>query len=150
MHEMDVFLTIGCDCRPVFYMRESELTWFTSPLDWYRFYNLNTFLKLYENQFSGFFENIKELETSDKTASDLFRKVYDLKYDIKSLHHFHNKLTLRNGQLYVRSKAMKRYRETDAALREAKRIGLIGNWAVPEEELISFLKKFGEIILTLI
>lgn len=142
MQEMDVFLSIGPNCRPISYLRDYGLTWFAAPSDWYLFRDLDTLIHLYQIHFSDFLMEIQEL---DSGGTGNFRFVEDTRYNVTCLHQFDAKLPLSVGQSYVRKRTHLRARNTDQALKEANRVGLVGSWGLPREDLITFLKGFSSL-----
>lgn len=140
MQEMDVFLSIGPNCRPISYLRDYGLTWFAAPSDWYLFRDPDALLHLYQTGFSDFLEEIREM---DPGSTGKYRVVKDTRYDVTCLHQFDAKLTLSAGLAYVQKRTRLRMQNTHQGLKAADRIALVGNWKLPTEELISFLKGFS-------
>lgn len=140
MQEMDVFLSVGPNCRAISYLRDFALTRFAAPTDWFAFKDLDTLLHLYQTHFSDFLSEIEEVESKSEKE---FRFVRDTRYHVKSIHQFEKKLPLRVGQAYVQNKTILRAQKTEQALKGANSVGLLGSWEVPREELVRFLKGFS-------
>lgn len=142
MQELDVILAIGPNCRAISYLRDFGLTRFAAPTDWFVIESLDILLELYRTGFSRFLTEIEEYQPE---ASTRFRFVRDLRYRVKSIHHFEKNLTLAAGQAYVKNRVQIRFGNTDAALREADTVGLVGSWQAAGGELERFLKAFAEL-----
>ena len=80
----DFLLSIGKHCRPAIQLRENNLRYFSSPLDWIGGYTLDILLKLYKNNFENFFKNFK-IDYDKKAAPDSIW-VDDIYYNIFDMH----------------------------------------------------------------
>ncbi len=123
----DCVFSVGAACRPAWWLRKCGKRFQASPFDWMGYYSLDTFVNCYKNKFSDFFENIelipkkgRELNKSNaankkKEDGDKFehRKVRDTKNNILSIHHFKECLSLKDGQMEVREKMIKRGAKVD-------------------------------------
>lgn len=83
MCEFDIFLSIGCACRPAYYLRECKLRYLSAPLDWMNRYTLEDCLHLFQTGFEDYFVDIYETENSKKDNQAENRVVIDRKNNIR-------------------------------------------------------------------
>ena len=140
MYKADVWLSIGPNCRTISYLRDFGLTWFAAPSDWMIFPDLNTLLHMYRSRFFGFFKKIEEYQEPGEGPHRFLR---DVRYDIACIHHVEKQVSLKEGRIRVRRRAILRAWKTTVVLKQARNIGLVGNWSASKEELCCFLKNFA-------
>ncbi|MBP3616897.1 MAG: hypothetical protein J6J38_02560 [Lachnospiraceae bacterium] len=144
MCEFDIFLSIGCACRPAYYLRECKLRYLSAPLDWMNRYTLEDCLHLFQTGFEDYFVDIYETENSKKDNQAENRVVIDRKNNIRSIHYFPKCLSLECEQIEFRRMMLERASKINEKLENSSRLCLLCNREEKWEELVSFLNKFSE------
>lgn len=81
----DFAISLGCACRPAYYMREYKLRRMSCPLDWMMFYSLEDVIKLFKSDFSTFFA---ERKVHHDKAIGKYNYVEDVNNGMISIHGF--------------------------------------------------------------
>lgn len=163
----DCVFSVGPECRPAWWLRKGEKRFQATPFDWMMDYSLDTFVNCYKNKFSDFFENIKQIPKKDKKVANAsnnngvannsnknvsnvknkrvegdtseHRRVKDTKNNIISIHHFKESLSLKDAQVDVREKMLRRGNKVDEIFNKSDTIILLAN---RQKESVHDLKKF--------
>lgn len=139
--KFDVIFSIGVACRPAYYLRRYCFRRLSCPLDWQMNYSLDTVTHLFKTKFRDFFEEIEE----DDSYTGVKRKVWDIKNQICSVHHFDRETDLKLNQECFREIMSKRFERLDQKLKKADSIGIICNRGQSIDKLEEFLKIFSRI-----
>lgn len=141
--DVDCVFPIGKDCRAAFYLRDCNLRFQASPLDWMLVRNFSKVIHLFETKFEDFLENVEEIPNQ---YCGNCKYVNDVANDILSMHHFEKDVPFEQEHLRVRNLMQKYADEMDKILKKSNSICLICRRNdVSDDELIQFLKDFGAI-----
>lgn len=141
--EYDLFLSVGSACRPAMHLKNNELRFLSSPLDWQYGYSLETVLHLFETKFQDFFLNIEE--NKEWPGSGNNRRIVDISNQIISIHHFDKALPLDECHKLFMESMKKRFDRLDRVLIQSKRIMIICNRKESKESLLCFARRFGKL-----
>ena len=139
----DFLLSIGKHCRPAIQLRNNDLRYFSSPLDWIGGYTLDILLKLYKNNFENFFYNYK-IDYDKKAAPDSIW-VEDTYYNIFDMHHFKNDIDINEYLPEYRSMMKKRADRLKNYFETSTDIVFVAERDENKEEMIDFLNAFSKI-----
>ena len=137
----DFLLSIGKHCRPAIQLRNNDLRYFASPLDWIGGYTLDILLKLYKNNFENFFTNYKI--DYDKTAAPDSIWVEDTYYDIFDMHHFKKDKNIDDYLPEFRNMMKKRADRLKKYFESLSSVVLVAERDETKEEMIDFLHSFS-------
>lgn len=138
----DLFISVGCACRPAYHLQANDLRNEAYPLDWMMAYSLDTVIHLFKTKFVDFFVDIEEDNIEGDKNS---RRIKDTKNDIISVHHFPRDMEVKKAQKEFLVKMNKRLKNLEAKLENAKRVVLICNRTDTIEKLQFFLKEFSSL-----
>ncbi|MDR1389907.1 MAG: papain-like cysteine peptidase [Treponema sp.] len=110
-------ISAGYGCRPAHHLKEHELRYCASPLDWMG-YTLETAVHLYKTKFRDFF--VEFAEEKDNSLKYNCRWFVDTKNDILSMH-YHD---IDNSSSF-RKKMQRRFAKINRILRAAKEIAFV-------------------------
>ena len=139
----DFLLSIGKHCRPAIQLRNNDLRYFSSPLDWIGGYTLDILLKLYKNNFENFFKNFK-IDYDKKAATDSIW-VEDTYYNIFDMHHFKNDVNINEYLPEYRNMMKKRADRLKKYFEISTDVVLVAERDENKDEMIDFLKSFSNI-----
>lgn len=137
----DLLLSVGPACRPAQQIKAAGLRFTAAPMDWMQLYSLDTFLHLFQTDFSDFFVDIAESDAPHGKN----RRVVDLRNNITSIHHFPASQSLTEGQSAMRKTMLRRSKNIQKILKNARNIGLLCNRPDTPEELESFRAAFQKL-----
>ena len=137
----DILLSVGPACRPAQQIKAAGLRFTAAPMDWMQLYSLNTFLHLFQTDFSDFFIDIAE----SAAPHGKNRRVVDCRNDITSIHHFPTNQSLTDGQSAMRKTMLRRSKKIQKILKKSQNIGLLCNRPDTPEELETFRAAFQKL-----
>ena len=141
----DIVLSIGNHCHAACHMQEWGLRKFASPLDWMKYYSLESVLWCFEREFRGFFA--EAFEDENRAKPDWYcRYVVDKKTGMCAIHHFFKNEPLEPQIARFRAKQEARFARMKKYLREAKNIVLVGCREDSPECLEQFLRDFWRLL----
>lgn len=152
MESYDIVLSIGVSCKTAFYLKIFKLREFANPMDWVicSFYEQ---INLYENKFNDFFDNYDEI-TNENIGEKDYRKVYDKKNKILSMHHIRKDIPLDEAIKEFKELMIKRYNRLNQKLIDSYSILLVLDEHMDimtvKELLIRFSKIYPNKKITLI
>ncbi|RDU64778.1 DUF1796 family putative cysteine peptidase [Helicobacter sp. MIT 14-3879] len=133
----DLILSIGNHCHAAYYMQEYNLRKFASPIDWMKYYSLDSLLELFRNDFNSFF--INHYEDFEKAQDNgKCRWLVDKNNGMIARHHFLKEYPLEKQFENFYKKQMQRFSKIKNYLRSAKSIAFISC----REDSIEDMKKF--------
>lgn len=138
---IDMIFSVGRACRPAYHLQKYNFRAFASPFDWQMAYSLETVLHLFVTGFSDFFKEIEE----DESYPGAYKKVWDTKNKICSVHFFERDKDIYDSQVVFREIMKKRFDRLDKRIRKSNTIAMICNRDEEEEVLVEFLQKFGKV-----
>lgn len=144
--KVDVVISLGPSCRPVFYIKKAKLRKEAFPFDWFSGFILDDFITLTENNFEKFFTDvIDNTENKLKTHSDIkHRQLAEKNSNINSFHHFPLELTAEEYYPEFIAKIRKRNKRMLERIKASKKILFITNRDEPFEHFVKFLKRMQE------
>ncbi len=144
--KVDVVISLGPACRPVFYIKKAKLRKEAFPFDWFSGFTLDDFITLTENNFEKFFTDvIDNTENKLKTHSDIkHRQLAEKNSNINSFHHFPLELTAEEYYPEFIAKIRKRNKRMHERIKASKKILFITNRDEPFEHFVKFLKRMQE------
>lgn len=109
-----LYLSLGPTCKPVYYLDESKLRSFSSPMDWLA-YQFDTVIKFYKSDFDSFLDEYEEMESDPEYE---FRKIYDTKNNVLVMHSISKNLKLEDGVNSYLKKVDKRWKRLQKKIEE--------------------------------
>lgn len=138
---VDFAFSIGNDCACAKYLRDHNLRYLSSPLDWMFDYSLKTVNHLFKTEFKDFFKQIK---VNSKKVLNSYIYVYDTKNHIESHNHYRKNVPFKKERERVDGMMKKRINCTLNEIKKAKSIAIISHRNNSEEEFIEFIKEFSK------
>lgn len=140
----DVVISIGNHCQAAYYMDYYRLRKFSSPIDWMKYYSLDSVINHYKDGFKNFFINHYEDDIKARDNGNC-RWVVDSDTGMIARHHFFkdSSLEAQFGGFY--NKQLERFLRIDQYLKRARNIVCISCRQDSIEELINFMKEFQKI-----
>lgn len=136
----DVVISVGNHCQAAWYMQEYGLRKFASPLDWMKYYSLQSVYNLFQSGFKDFFSHHYEDEI--KAKENDCRWVIDKNTGMISRHHFLKEISLQDQFEDFYQKQIQRFQKMDDYLKQAKNIVLLSCREDSIDEMREFLYKF--------
>lgn len=136
----DVVISVGNHCQAAWYMQEYGLRKFASPLDWMKYYSLQSVYDLFKSGFKDFF--CHHYEDEIKAKENDCRWVIDKNTGMISRHHFLKEIPLQDQFEDFYEKQIQRFHKMDHYLKQAKNIVLVSCREDSIEEMGEFLYKF--------
>lgn len=137
----DVYLPIGSNCTPAYYLRACGLRTEAYPLDWMTF-SAQAMIHLFQTGFDDFFASVAEEKAIDANSC---RSVRDTTNGILSLHHFPKDREVADVLNYFRAMMRRRYLRLHDRLMNSGSLLMLGYQHGKEEELENALLGFSEI-----
>ncbi len=139
---VDFALSIGNNCAGAHYLRENNLRFQSSPLDWMFDYSLKTVNHLFKTEFKDFF---KQIRVNNKKEHKGRIYVYDTKNHIESHNHYMKNVPFNQERKRVDNIMRKRAENTIETIKKSKSIALISRRNSSDKEFIQFIKEFSKI-----
>ena len=138
---VDFAFSIGNDCACAKYLRENNLRFQSSPLDWMFDYSLKTVNHLFKTEFKDFF---KQIRVNNK--KELYGKlyVYDTKNHIESHNHYMKNVPFAQERKRVDSMMKKRAESTISTIKKSTSLALISHRNSSDKEFTEFIKEFSK------
>lgn len=137
----DVVLSIGNHCQAAYYMQEYHLRKFASPIDWMKYYSLESLFQLFQSDFASFFSSYYE-DTIKAQDNGYCRWLVDTNNGMIARHHFLKQLPLESQFQSFREKQIKRFEKIKSYLKDSTNIVFVSCREDSLENLAKFLLNF--------
>ena len=137
----DVYLPIGRNCTPAYYLRACGLRTEAYPLDWMVFSG-QAMIHLFQTGFGDFFSSVAEEKAIEGNSC---RSVRDTTNDILSIHHFPKDREVVDALNDFRAMMRRRYLRLHDRLKNSGSLLMLGYRRGKEEQLENMLLEFSEL-----
>ena len=133
----DVFISLGNTCKSAYWLQYAKLRKFALPLDWMRFYSLDTVLDMIKDKKISYFEDFTETPIENSLTRHITCNISK----IECIHHFPMKYSVKEYLPTFLSMFNRRKIRFQNIIKTYKNICFVTNRVDKVENIITFLKE---------